>query len=262
LRYLTSPLYLPERDFRLLFDWFGPSLGLWRAAEVAALREAGQRGEPYAEPVLDLGCGDGLVSSLVFSKIAVALDPDHSARNRAFGLGIYERAVPFLMEDARLATNSFGTVVSNSALEHSVRIDAALESAARVLKPGGRLVFTCPTEAFSHWLALPFDRYAARRNRHFQQLNLWEVDEWRHRLNQAGLEMECVRPYLKRGWVWIWDLLELMQMVSFRKVRAFGWAWRRLPPTWLDFFARRASRIDLSAPAPGGGRLVIARKVE
>jgi SAM-dependent methyltransferase len=261
LQYLTTPLHLAELDFQFLFDKFGPSLGLWRAAEVAALRDAGQWDEPYAEPVLDLGCGDGLVSSLVFPRIALALDPDRHALARAAKLGIYEQMVPYTMEEAGLPANKFGTVVSNSVLEHAVQIDAALESAARVLRPGGRLVFTCPTEAFSRWLALPFTRYAAGRNRHFQHLNLWPVDEWERRLNQAGLQMECVRPYLRRGWVWAWDVVELMQMVYWGKTRLFGRLWRRMPPAWLDDMSRRAAKLDLSAPAPGGGRLIIARKV-
>ena len=85
MQYLTTPLCVSDRDFRFLFTRFGPSLGFWRAAEVAALREAGLSGEAYAVPVLDLGCGDGLVSSLVFHRIAVALDPDQTALTRATG---------------------------------------------------------------------------------------------------------------------------------------------------------------------------------
>ncbi len=261
LQYLTDPLYLSERDFRFLFNKFGPSLGFWRAAEVAALRETGRSGETYAAPVLDLGCGDGLVTSLVLRRMAVALDPDADALAHATRLGIYERSIPRAMEESGLPENSFGTVVSNSVLEHAVHIDAALGGAARVLKPGGRLIFTCPTEAFSRWLALPFRGYASDRNQHFQHLNLWPVEEWERRLKRAGLQMECVRPYLRRHWVWLWDVVELMQMVRWQKKRLFGVAWRRLPPEWLAAMARRAARVDLSAPAPGGGRLIVARKV-
>ena len=257
MQYLTSPLYLPARDYRFLFDMFGPSLGLWRAAEVAALREALQPGE---ETVLDLGCGDGLVTSRVLNRVMIGLDPDGVALQKAAALQIYERQIPLPMEDAGVAENSLDAVISNSVLEHVTRIDVVLLNIARVLKPGGRLVFTCPTEAFSRWLAMPGKSYAARRNGHFEHRNLWTVTEWQRRLDHAGLRIECVRPYLRRGWVRAWDAVELMQMIYVGKTRLAGRAWRSLPAAWMDAIARRATRIDLSAPEPGGGRLIVARK--
>ena len=72
------PLYLDTSTFRVLFELQGPSLGLWRAAEVAALREVS-----YEHPVLDLGCGDGLVTSLVMPDVEIGLDPNKKVLERA-----------------------------------------------------------------------------------------------------------------------------------------------------------------------------------
>ena len=36
--------------------------------------------------------------------------------------------------------------------------------------------------------------------------------------------------------------------------------WRRIPPPAMDRLATWASRLALAAPAPGGGRLIVARK--
>ncbi len=253
-------LSLPELDYVFLFEKFGPSLGFWRAAEIAALREAA----PYEPPILDLGCGDGLVTSRIFPRVAVGLDPDAAALEHAAELGVYGRLIAQPMEKAGLQPGSMGTVISNSVLEHISAIDSVLQAAARVLKPGGRLVFTVPTEAFSRWLALPGSGYAARRNAHFQHLNLWPAAQWAEHLSAAGLKLDCVRPYLGRGWVRTWDALELLQMIYLgagrRRVRLFGQVWRRLPAAWVRALAHRASRLDLSAPAPGGGRLISAAK--
>ncbi len=258
MQYQTTPLTLPEQDFRFLFGAFGPSLGLWRGAEVAALREAV---EPGQEKCLDLGCGDGLVTSLVLPRVMIGLDPDGIALDKAAALSLYQRRVALPMEDFALPQNSLDAVISNSVLEHLPNIETVLESIAHVLRPGGKLIFTCPTEAFSRWLALPVQSYAASRNQHFQHLNLWPVEEWSRRLSKTGLQIECVRPYLRRGWVRAWDVVELMQMVKLRKVRIFGRVWRSLPPAWLDALARRAAQIDLSSTEPGGGRLIVARKI-
>jgi len=150
--------------------------------------------------------------------------------------------------------------MSNSVLEHLPRIDAVLETLARVLRPGGRLIFTAPTEAFSDLLALPLHRYSAWRNRQLCHLNLWSRECWAHHLHRVGLEVEAVRPYLRHDLVYTWDILELLQQLWLFRRRLVGVIWRRVPPWLLDRIALRASQIDLSASTPCGGRLIVARK--
>jgi SAM-dependent methyltransferase len=261
LQELSQSLTIPEQDFRFLFGKLGPSLGLWRAAEVAVLRAVACRADVLTPPVLDLGCGDGLVTSLVLPRVDIGVDPNRAAIAQAASLGVYQRLLPDLMEAAGLPEASVGTILSNSVLEHVASIDTVLASIYRALKPGGWLIFTCPTHAFSSWLSIPSARYAARRNAHYQHLNLWPVEEWDCRLARAGLRLEYVHPYLRPGWVRAWDALELLQMIYIRRTRVFGKVWRSLPPAWLDALARRAARLDLSAPQPGGGRLIAAQKV-
>ncbi len=255
-RGVAQPLHLDAGTFRLLFERLGPSLGLWRGAEVAALRE-----QQYGHPVLDLGCGDGLVPSLALPRIDIGVDPNANEIAKAAERGAYARLLPLPVEAAGLQDESIATVVSNSVLEHIPNIDAVLQTIARLLRTGGQLIATCPTEAFSAWLALPFERYAAARNRALAHLNLWTADEWTARLERVGLQVLQVRPYLRRSLVSFWDTLELLQQIWIGRRRVFGLAWRRLPPPALDWLARLAARLDLSAPAPGGGRLIVARKL-
>jgi SAM-dependent methyltransferase len=255
LQYHTHPLHLNHSEFSDLFQNLGPSLGLWRGAEIAALRE-----QTFEPPVLDLGCGDGFVMARVLEQVDIGIDPDQHALERAAHLGLYRRLEAVAVEDSNLPAGSVGTIISNSVLEHIPQIDSALAAASRLLRPGGRLVFTTPTHAFSKWLALPGSGYAARRNRHFLHHNLWPAEEWARRLALAGLDTECVRPYLRAGLVRAWDAIELLQIPKAGRRRLFGLVWRKLPPAWIDSLARRAARIDLSAPAPGGGQLITTRK--
>jgi hypothetical protein len=44
-------------------------------------------------------------------------------------------------------------------------------------------------------------------------------------------------------------------------MRVAGRLWKSLSPQTIQRLSRWASRLDLSAPAPGGGRLIVARKV-
>lgn len=252
----TQPLHLPATDCRRLLEQQGPSLALWRAAEIAALRE-----QIYPRPVLDLGCGDGLVTSLVLQQVDLGVDPDAQVLHQAQQRGIYARLAAVPIEAAQLPAASVATLVSNSVLEHLPQLDRVLAAVSRLLRPGGKLIFTAPTEAFSRWLVLPAAQYARWRNRVLGHHNLWSWECWAEHLGRAGLAVELVRPYLRRPLVWLWDALELLQQIWIARRRLVSLVWRRIPPPQMEYLAARMARWDLAAPAPGGGRLIVARKV-
>lgn len=77
---LPGSLHLDAPTFRLLLEQQGASLGLWRAAEIAVLRE-----QTYERPILNLGCGDGLVSSMVLPGVEIGIDPDSKPLVQAQG---------------------------------------------------------------------------------------------------------------------------------------------------------------------------------
>lgn len=253
---LHTPLHLDQAACRQLLTELGPSLALWRAAEVAALRE-----QVYLPPVLDLGCGDGLIMSLVLPAVAVGLDPDRHALEHAASRGIYQRLLPYLLATAPLPASGFATVVSNSVLEHLPQLDNVLATTTRLLQPGGRLIFTTPTEVFGRRLALPLLRYARWRNTRLVHRNLWPLAVWSQRLHQSGMVIAGVRPYLRPRLVRLWDILELLQQSRTVRRQLIGPAWRRLPPPVLDRLAARLAHTDLSAPGTGGGRLIVATRV-
>jgi SAM-dependent methyltransferase len=248
-------LHLDLPTFRTLLEQQGPSLGLWRAAEIAVLRE-----QTYDRPIVDLGCGDGLVTSMVLPGVEIGVDPEQKPLIQAQERGIYDRLLALPIEQSQIPDESIGTVVSNSVLEHIPQLDSVLEAVARMLKPGGTLIFTTPTEAFGEWLALPLKRYATWRNHQLSHLNLWSLGQWTQQLERVGLEIEVVRPYLRRELVSTWDGLELLQQIWIAQRRVFGVVWRSIPPSMMERMAQWASTLDLSASAPGGGRLIVARK--
>jgi hypothetical protein len=119
---------------------------------------------------------------------------------------------------------------------------------------------TAPTGRFGRWLLLPVAPYARWRNRRLVHLNLWSARGWAERLGAFGLTVVSVRPYLRRALVAAWDALDLAEQVWVARRRLVGVAWRRLPAGVLRRLARAASRLDLAAPSPGGGHLIVARK--
>jgi SAM-dependent methyltransferase len=106
------------------------------------------------EPVLDRGCGEGLAARALAARGPVT-GVDLSARliaqarrqEAAVALGI-----AFRVGDARtldgLADGAFAGVAANRSLNNIDDLDAAVQAVRRVLRPGGRLVFTIPHPCF------------------------------------------------------------------------------------------------------------------
>lgn len=99
------------------------------------------------EPVLDVGCGDGIFSAITFEKpLNLGFDPSFTILCEAADEDAYENilcagggAVPF--ED-----EYFSTVISNSVLEHIPMLDEVIEEVYRVLKTNGQFIFCVPND--------------------------------------------------------------------------------------------------------------------
>jgi ubiquinone/menaquinone biosynthesis C-methylase UbiE len=98
-----------------------------------------------ARHALDLGCGDGAVSTAVRTDALTLADVSALALSRARARLPRAEAVE-LEPDARLpfADGSFDLVVCTETLEHVHDLQRFLSEVRRVLSPGGRLAVTTP----------------------------------------------------------------------------------------------------------------------
>ena len=99
-----------------------------------------------AQHALDLGCGDGAVSTAVRAERLTLADVSAVALGRARALLPDADAVE-LEPDAPLplADGSFDLVVCTETLEHVRDVQLLLSEVRRVLTPGGRLAVTTPS---------------------------------------------------------------------------------------------------------------------
>jgi len=185
-----------------------PALAYYRRRKIeAAIRLGGFR---EGAALLDVGCATGdytfLFGRMGYRMTGVDLSPRsvETARQRSEVLGISD--IAFLQADAEtlsgVADGAFDGVISFSALRYVPRLDAALASIRRVLRPGGVAVLDFPNRN-SPWFSLLKGPLAVERHLYD---NLYTADEISRMLTAAGFrdirtERILFTSYLTPAWL-------------------------------------------------------------
>jgi SAM-dependent methyltransferase len=212
-----------ETDYLVEYLAHAPvALGLLRAIECRTLAAL-----EFEHPILDVGCGDGLFGQ-VFFRDGVDVGLDYSAKelHTAAQRGAYHSLMRGDVACLPFADRSFATVFSNGVLEHVHDLAGGLREIARVLRPGGQLIFTVPTmedelqlsgAALLRRLGLHdlAQRYADTYNHLFAQINVFPLETWRKYLADSGLVLVSGQAYAAPA-VFRWhDLLLPASVPSF-----------------------------------------------
>ena len=162
---------------------FVPALGM--AALELLMPAAG-------EHILDLGCGDGVLTEKIAAAgaIVVAVDaaPDMVAASRARGLDAR------VMRGQQLAFDGeFDAVFSNAALHWMRPPEAVLAGVRRALKPGGRFVGEMGGHNNTAAIMVAIRAVLARRGLDAQRLSPWwfpSAAAYRAKLEAAGFAVD------------------------------------------------------------------------
>lgn len=258
-----------ERDFLGEYLAQAPvALALVRAIECRQLA-----GLEWERPILDIGCGDGLFAEILAVRPEVGLDCSPRELGSAARRGVYRALVCGDVAALPFQDGSFATILANGVLEHVRDLAKGLCEIARVLWPGGRLLFTVPlvqglqAGGAPTWLGARW-RWLARLharayNRMFGQINMYALETWEEILARNGLVLVQRQLYNPRE---VFRLHSLMLLAS-----PFGLICKRLTGRWVLFPAlRRATwgalwakllrRLYLrGAQGPGACLLGVAR---
>ncbi len=276
----------PKRDYLTLLlnqYWFAPPVALWRAIELRTLAN-----ETFDRPILDLGCGDGLIAQVLFgdeAPVEAGFDPWLTQVRKAPATGVYLRVQQALGDAMPYPSDAFGSVLSNSVLEHIPNLDPVLDEAARVLRPGGRVFFTVPSDAFRRLLSGYQDRanagdpegaeaYAAGVDGWLEHHRYPTPAMWDTALRRTGLRLIRTAYYVPPAVMRLWDESNssygvrrghgnpLYRWLVSPRLRSLGyqrwvrqWVVGSLSKRW-----RRAYEADCAPGEPGGGLLVVGEK--
>ena len=222
--------------------WYDALCGGWweRRGPVAALHEVNpvrvryfvealRRERPGARRVLDLGCGGGLVAEALAREGFEVAGLDASlpsllvAREHARDEGVALACVGGDGQRLPFAGGRFDAVVCTEVLEHVERPDALLREAARVLAPGGALLFSTPNRTWRARLGLIWVPEALRwtpRHTHEYRRFLTPA-ELTAGCAAAGLEVRELRglSLVRPAPLALWGYLRLRELGGFRLSR-------------------------------------------
>jgi SAM-dependent methyltransferase len=191
-----------------------PATAYWRGIEIDVLAQA----EIPDGLGLDLGCGDGILTDILFKRInrrprLVGIDIDPLETEAAARYDFYDRihtgSAAAIPED----DGTFDYVISNSVLEHIPELEPVIGEVGRVLKPGGRFFFTVPAPGFHTNLrgsVLPGatrERYLRDLDKRLAHFHYLSPTEWDSICSRNGLVLDEAEGYLDRAQTRRWESL-------------------------------------------------------
>jgi len=194
--------------------------------------------QKFAEPILDIGCGDGIFANILFSKtIDVGIDPNKHELQRAKKTNKYRELIQCYGDNIPLPSNSFKTIFSNSVMEHIPDIKPVLKESFRLLDNDGRLYLTLPTDLFDKYtfgyqilnkigMKKNGNKFSTFFNKFWCHYHYYDAAGWRELFNDVGFKVEFEQEYGKKKMCMFNDLMAFFSFPGFltRKI-ANKWFW-------------------------------------
>jgi SAM-dependent methyltransferase len=231
--------------------------------------------------MLDFGCGDGLYTEAIFGKQSQVYGNDIAAGELpgARDSGVYFRGVQFADGHALPYPDGFfGSVYSNSVVEHIPDPHNVLPELSRVLRKGGMIVFTVPSDQFRKLLdgyrAAPdkasAEAYATSIDKKFAHHHYHSADEWRVLFATVGIQLTEARYYISPEAEAQWDRMNreyniggrsLFNMAASPRLKNLGYQKLMAKQVHDRLLPKLRPLYDARVTDSGGGFLIVGRKM-
>ncbi|MBV2150530.1 MULTISPECIES: class I SAM-dependent methyltransferase [unclassified Sphingobium] len=208
-----------------------PATAFWRGIEIEQLA----RIFDSAGVGLDLGCGDGILTDILFKRIGmtpnlIGVDIDPLETEAAASYAFYDRIHTCAAQAIPEPDASIDYVISNSVLEHIPDLEGVIAEVGRVLKPGGRFYFTVPAPGFHQNLrgsivpGISRERYLDDLDKRLAHFHYLSALDWHDMAGRHGLAVDNASGYLDQTETRRWENLSrvtggLLHSLSFGRSR-------------------------------------------
>lgn len=236
---------LDPNDFAEYYKFAPAALALRECVRLRAVREL-----DLPEPILDVGCGDGLFARLAYPGRATwGIDINPTEVQRAQASRSYQTLICGNICQVDLPTAFFGSAVANCSLEHVPDLHGALSNIRRSLKQDAPFALFVPTPNWAEHLALPETlrklglaglarAYGDGLDKIFSHIHLYDQAGWTRILERAGFADMVFENVVGRQSSWAYDLLLYPSLV--------GLLTKKLTGRWVTSPTLRPLTVDLA----------------
>ena len=166
----------------------------------------------FNHPILDLGCGDGLFSYILFDEnIGTGIDLNSDELTCAKKLQCYNELICCPGDKIPKPDGYYQTIFSNSVLEHIEPLEPVFKEVHRLLSPDGRFYLTIPSVDFEQYttinqllLRIGLSQVASRYRKFcsnviWRQSHYHTIKEWESIVSNFGFEVMDSFTYDKKS---------------------------------------------------------------
>jgi SAM-dependent methyltransferase len=227
------------RDFLLVAPL---SHALWRSVEALSFKSI-----QIEEPVLDLGCGFGEFSGVVFGNLECGIDVNKKDLDTALRGERYRKVIYADARSLPFSSGEYAGVISVSVMEHILNAEKVIPEVKRVLKRGGVFAFSVPTTKFYESLLFPkilafwglnsiAGYYIKLHKRVFQHVTIKTSAWWEKELKKEGFRIIKKEGTISKQLVGIHEIFlltafpsQLWRWVFGKRLVIFPWRAKILP---------------------------------
>lgn len=255
----------PEEYLRRYLVTTPLALALFRSIEAKNIAQVKMQ-----RPILDLGCGFGEFAGVFFeSQVEMGIDISWRELLTAKKGNKYKKLKKADARKLPFKNESFNTVLSVSTLEHIKKVEKVISETKRVLKPGGKFVFTVNSNKINNLLFFPkflrklgFDEladfYIQLFHKVFKHETLYPKRKWESILEKEGFKIKVSREIISPTSTKIFEVFLLTAWPSQLFKLCFGWRWAWRPKWFREFLVSHFAKFVKAEEKKGSNLFFVA----